>query len=102
MRFFDEATAAELLPENGTSAAAKWMTHGYDALAAAGRDVVQAAMALDRVTYLPDDLHTKVDRAAMLHALEVRSPFMDPAVVRFAAGLTTQELFGARGGSARS
>jgi asparagine synthase (glutamine-hydrolysing) len=51
-------------------------------------------MALDRITYLPDDLLTKVDRASMLHALEVRSPFMDPALVHFAAAQSTEELYG--------
>ena len=57
-----------------------------------GRDQVQSALALDRVSYLPDDLLTKVDRCSMLHALEVRSPFMDHDVVRFAAGVTTEQL----------
>jgi asparagine synthase (glutamine-hydrolysing) len=57
-------------------------------------------MALDRITYLPDDLLCKVDRAAMLHALEVRSPFMDPQRVHFAGGLSSERLFGARGGPA--
>ena len=65
----------------------------------ANRDLVQTALALDRITYLPGDLLTKVDRASMLHALEVRSPFMDPELVQFAAGLTTGELLG--GGSKR-
>ena len=60
---------------------------------------MQAALALDRVTYLPGDLLAKVDRCSMLHALEVRSPFMDPAVVRFAAGLATDQLL--RGGPKR-
>ena len=63
------------------------------------RDVVQAAAALDRATYLPDDLLTKVDRCSMLHALEVRSPFMDHELVRFAAGLSTPQLL--RGGKKR-
>src|SRR5437764_12387659 len=35
----------------------------------------------------------------MLHALEVRSPFMDPALVRFAANVTSAQLFGSRGGA---
>ncbi len=63
------------------------------------RDTVQAALALDRVTYLPDDLLVKTDRSSMLHALEVRSPFMDPDVVTFAAGLTTDQLL--KGGPKR-
>jgi asparagine synthase (glutamine-hydrolysing) len=99
MRYFDEPTVAALL--NGREEAsdgAKWLQHQWAALAD-GRDVVQTALALDRVTYLPEDLLTKVDRAAMLHALEVRSPFMDPALVGFAAGLTTEQLLGTRGGA---
>jgi asparagine synthase (glutamine-hydrolysing) len=55
-------------------------------------DTVPSALAVDRQTYLPGDLLTKVDRAAMLHNLEVRSPFMDPDVVDFAASLTTPQL----------
>jgi asparagine synthase (glutamine-hydrolysing) len=61
--------------------------------------VVQRAMELDREMYLPGDLLTKVDRASMLHGLEVRSPFMDHELVTFAAGLTTDQLL--KGGPKR-
>jgi asparagine synthase (glutamine-hydrolysing) len=64
-----------------------------------GRDDVQKALAADRLLYLPDDLLTKVDRCSMLHALEVRSPFMDHQLVQFAAGLTTDQLL--KGGPKR-
>jgi asparagine synthase (glutamine-hydrolysing) len=63
------------------------------------RDVVQAALAVDREVYLPEDLLVKVDRCSMLHALEVRSPFLDPELVHFAAALPTNLLIG--GGSKR-
>ncbi len=38
-------------------------------------------------TYLVEDLLVKMDRCTMAHALEARSPFLDPALVEFAAGL---------------
>lgn len=58
------------------------------------RDRVQTALAIDRVIYLPNDLLAKVDRASMLHALEVRSPFMDHELVHSVSGLPTRQLLG--------
>jgi asparagine synthase (glutamine-hydrolysing) len=57
-------------------------------------DPLHAAMRSDRLLYLPDDLLTKVDRCSMRFALEVRSPFMDHQLVRFAEGLTRSQLLG--------
>ena len=50
-------------------------------------DAVAGARALDFQTYLRDGLLVKLDRASMLVSLESRSPFLDPFVTGFAAGL---------------
>jgi asparagine synthase (glutamine-hydrolysing) len=45
---------------------------------------------VDLGTYLVDDLLVKTDRMSMAHSLEVRVPFLDPAVAELALALPTR------------
>ena len=89
VELFDAETIDELL---GKTVRSNSIADRFDELS--GLDAVERAAAIDRIVYLPNDLLTKVDRCSMLLALEVRSPFMDHELVRYAAGLMSEQMIG--------
>ncbi len=76
-------TAALLRPERFASlAGGMGNVDSYPPLA--DYDFSQWMMLADTLTYLPGDILTKVDRAAMANSLETRAPFLSPSVFEFA------------------
>ena len=53
-------------------------------------DDLMRLMAADTVSYLPDDLLVKVDRASMAASLETRAPLLSHDIARFAWSLPTR------------
>jgi asparagine synthase (glutamine-hydrolysing) len=62
------------------------------------RDMVSQVQYLDMKSYLVGDILTKVDRASMAHALEVRVPFLDHQFMEWVSGLPVEyKLSGTEG-----
>jgi asparagine synthase (glutamine-hydrolysing) len=85
----------EAMEESLEADIAAFATHGWGPEPA--DDVERLSRQFIR-GYLPDSVLAKVDRASMLHALEVRTPFLSREVAEFAMGLDPDFKLGGTSG----
>ena len=87
--FFPDATESLLHPEvraavyDRAAVRASFRTE----LEGGGGSTLDRLLRLNFNTYLLDDLLVKADRCSMMHSLELRSPFLDTALIEFAGRL---------------
>lgn len=96
--FFDEHLRRRLLaPLRGGGAGSVRAERARTQLCPPGQSAVQQATNVDFRNYLVDDILVKVDRASMLTSLEVRTPFLDPAIIELAFARVPDKLRAAGG-----
>jgi asparagine synthase (glutamine-hydrolysing) len=81
---FERSTRRALLGEDGPLLDDRFM---LDRLAGGPPRGADRLLRADLLSYLPEDLLVKMDRATMANSLEARSPLLDHRLVEFAAAL---------------
>ena len=79
-----------------TNSAEKPYPKGVEIPSSINEDQIAKMMAYDTLNYLPNDILTKVDRAAMCNSLETRAPFLDHNVLECAWRIPTNYKTGER------
>ncbi len=86
--FYRKLTSAWIDPESVVPGAREPVTAASDPrIAGIVPGFIERMQYRDTLTYLPDDILTKVDRASMAMSLEARNPLLDHRVVQFAWSL---------------
>lgn len=83
MGAFTQESLRQLLPEVSPQLIAEQTEYRTDAAAYRPNHEIDHALDFYQRVYLPDDILVKMDRASMLHSLEVRSPFLDTELVDY-------------------
>ena len=82
-----ELYSADLLQRMNGAKGESWLTNLLSGHTDTYGQTVNALLATDVDSYLPNDLLVKMDIATMAHSLEARSPFLDHEVMEFCATL---------------
>ncbi|MBP6944522.1 asparagine synthase (glutamine-hydrolyzing) [Patescibacteria group bacterium] len=95
--YFSQADELTLLQSDFLQRTQVWSAEGWiEGFIKERKDTIQdplhAALTFDRMSYLPDDLNVKMDRATMAHGLEARAPFLDQELSRFVSSLPSDWL----------
>jgi len=85
--FYRHVVSTWAAPEDAVPGARETWGSAWDEAEALCPDPVERMQYLDAMTYMTDDILTKVDRASMAVSLEARVPLMDHRVAEFAWSL---------------